>query len=138
MSPRAADVRVRLALIDVAARLLAQEGPDALTTRRLAAEVGASTMALYTHFESKDDLRRAVRVEWFNRLSERLSRVPRTTDPVADLAAQGWAYFSNAIENEHIFRAMVVDPLDDPHVATMGIEALQVLADSVQRCMDEG
>lgn len=138
MSPRTADERVRLALIEAAARLLAQEGPNALTTRRLASEVGASTMAVYTHFEGMDDLRRAVRLEWFNRLSEQLARVPRTTDPVADLAAQGWAYFFNAVENPHMFRATVRDPLDDPLVATMVIEAFQVLVNSVQRCMDDG
>lgn len=138
MSPRAADERVRLALIEAAARLLAQEGPDALTTRRIASKVGTSTMALYTHFEGMDDLRRAVRLEWFNRLSERLASVPRTTDPVADLAALGWAYFSTAVENGHMFRATVVDPLDDPLVATIGIETLQVLTNAVQRCMDEG
>lgn len=138
MSPRTADETVRLALVDAAARLLAQEGPDALTTRRLASEVGASTMAIYTHFDDMDGLRRAVRIEWFSRLSQRLTRVPRTTDPVADLAAQGWAYFSNAIENEYMFRAMFVDPVDDPVVATMATEALQVLVDSVQRCMDDG
>jgi len=138
VSPRTADVGVRLVLIEAAARLLAQEGPDALTTRRLASEVGASTMAVYTHFEDMDDLRRAVRLEWFKRLSEHLARVPTTTDPVADLAALGWAYFFNAVDNEHMFRITVVDPLPDPDVATHGIDAFQVLANSVQRCMDEG
>lgn len=138
MCPRPADEGVRLALIEAAARLLVEEGPDVLTTRRLASEVGASTMAVYTHFEGMDDLRRAVRLEWFNRLSEQLARVPRTADPVADLAAQGWAYFFSAIDNEHMFRAMLVDPLDDPRVAATTMEAFQVLADSVQRCMEEG
>lgn len=138
MSPRPADESVRLALIEAAARLLAREGPEALTTRRIASEVGASTMAIYTHFEGMDDLRRAVRLEWFTRLSQRLAGVPRTTDPVADLAAQGWAYFFSAIENEHMFRATVRDPFDDPLVATRLAEAFQVLVDSVQRCMDEG
>jgi len=147
MSPRAADEGVRLALIEAAARLLAEEGPNALTTRRLASEVGASTMALYTHFEGMDDLRRAVRLEWFKRLFEQLAKVPRTTDPVADLAAQGWAYFFSAVENPHMFRATVVDPIGEPPVSTtgegywipsIGIEAFRVLVDSVQRCTDEG
>lgn len=138
MSPRTADEGVRLALIEAAARLLGQEGPDALTTRRVASEVGTSTMAVYTHFDGMDDLRRAVASEWFKRLAEQLAKVPRTTDPVADLAAQGWAYFSNAVKNEHMFRAMFADPIDDPVVASMAIDALQVLVDSVQRCTDEG
>jgi AcrR family transcriptional regulator len=147
MSPRTADERVRLALVETAARLLAQEGPDALTTRRLASEVGTSTMALYTHFEGMDELRRAVRVEWIRRVSEYLARVPKTSDPVADLAAQGWAYFFGAVENPHMFRATVVDPIDDGlvpsndqgyRIPTIGIEVFRVLVDSVQRCMDEG
>jgi AcrR family transcriptional regulator len=138
MSPRAANDSVRLALIETAARLLAREGPEALTTRRIASEVGTSTMAIYTHFEGMEDLRRAVRLEWFIRLFEQLARVPRTTDPVADLAAQGWAYFFSAIENEDMFRATVRDPLDDPVVATRVAEAFQVLVESVRRCMDEG
>lgn len=138
MSPRAASESTRLALIETAARLLATEGTEALTTRRIASEVGTSTMAIYTHFEGMDDLRRAVRLEWFTRLFEQLAKVPRTTDPVADLAAQGWAYFFSAIENEHMFRATVRDPLDDAVVATRMAEAFQVLVDSVRRCMDEG
>lgn len=138
VSPRTADEGVRLALIEAAARLLAHEGRDALTTRRVASEVGTSTMALYTHFDGMDDLRRAVRLEWFNRLSEYLARVPRTADPIADLAALGWAYFFTAVSNEHMFRITVVDPVPDPDVATMAIGALQVLVDAVQRCIDEG
>lgn len=138
MSPRIPDERVRVALIETAARLLVEEGPGALTTRRIAAEVGTSTMAVYTHFEDMDDLRRAVRLEGFKRLARHLARVGRTTDPVADLAAQGWAYCFSAIENEHLFRAMFVDRLADPLDAAVGMDTFQVLVDSVQRCMDEG
>ncbi|WP_238598152.1 TetR/AcrR family transcriptional regulator [Saccharothrix sp. ALI-22-I] len=49
VSPRRSDPRARTALIDIAARLLAAEGPQALSTRRIAADAGSSTMAVYTH-----------------------------------------------------------------------------------------
>ena len=45
-----------MSLIEAAARVLAEEGRPAVTARRLAAEVGASTMAVYTHFGSMDEL----------------------------------------------------------------------------------
>jgi AcrR family transcriptional regulator len=138
MSPRAADEKVRRALIETAARLLDEEGRNALTTRRIAAEVGTSTMAVYTRFEDMDDLRRAVRLEGFRRLARHVGAVGRTADPVADLAAQGWAYCFSAVENEHMFRAMFVDRLAYPPDAALGIETFQLLVDSVQRCMDEG
>ncbi|HEY0806715.1 MAG TPA: helix-turn-helix domain-containing protein, partial [Pseudonocardiaceae bacterium] len=85
MSPRRADPEISNALVDAAARLLAEEGPAALSTRRLAAAVGTSTMAVYTHFGGMDDLVRAMVREGFARLHERMARVRATDDPVADV-----------------------------------------------------
>lgn len=47
-------------LVATALRLLREEGPDALTLRRLADEVGASPMALYRHVRDQRDLAQAV------------------------------------------------------------------------------
>ena len=110
--PKALDPEVRTALIEAAARLLA-EGPDALTTRRLAATVGTSTMAVYTHFRGMDELKRAVRKEGFERLAAHLGAVAPTDDPVADLAALGGAYFYNAVANPHLYRFMFSEPIDE-------------------------
>lgn len=52
-----------------AARLLSQEGPHALSLRRVAAEVGASTQAVYTLFGGKPGLADALYAEGFRRLS---------------------------------------------------------------------
>ena len=84
--PRAADPAVRLALVETAAELLARREP--VTARSLADRVGTSTTALYTHFGGMPGLWRAVRNEGFVRLGRRLAAVPRTDDPVRDLAAQ--------------------------------------------------
>ena len=113
MSPKIADEQVRDALIEAAARLLAREGPSALTARRLAAQVSTSTMALYTHFGSMDGLRRAVRTECFARLTDYFDSVPVTRDPVADLAALGWAYCFNAVANPQLYRAVFLEPPTD-------------------------
>ena len=45
MSPRRADPDVALRLLEVTARLLADEGLPAVSARRVAADAGASTMA---------------------------------------------------------------------------------------------
>ena len=62
---------LRPALIEAAARLIATEGADGLTLRRVADEVGTSTMAVYTCFGGMPELRRAVRREGFARLAAR-------------------------------------------------------------------
>ncbi|WP_433781397.1 TetR/AcrR family transcriptional regulator [Actinomycetospora sp. CA-101289] len=137
MSPRSADPTVRTALLEAAARLVAAEGPRALSTRRLAAEVGTSTMAVYTHFGSMDEVRRAVRQDGFARLEADLDAVPRTEDPVADLAAAAAAYFATGLAHPERYRAMFVDrppaEEDDP-----GAEVFTRLVDAVRRCLEAG
>nr|AGO97151.1 TetR family transcription regulator [Streptomyces sp. CNT-179] len=106
MSPRRADPRLRTSLIDAAARLLATEGPQALSTRRIARESGSSTMAVYTHFSGIGGLVHAMVREGFARLEEHLSQVRFTDDPVCDLALLGRAFRANATRNEHLYPVM--------------------------------
>lgn len=138
MSPRVADPAIRTALIEAAAQVTATEGSSALTLRRVAGEVGTSTMSVYTHFGSMDELRRAVRVEGFARLREHLNAVADTGDPVADLAHLGQAYYLTAVENPNLYRAMFMDgPVDEDDKET-GLETFDRLVAGVQRCMDAG
>ncbi|HVW79977.1 MAG TPA: TetR/AcrR family transcriptional regulator [Mycobacteriales bacterium] len=103
---RAREPEVRRQLIDAAARLLADEGPAALSTRRLATEVGASTMAVYTYFGGLPELVRAVVQEGFARLAAHLDAVPVSDEPLADLAALGDAYRANALANPELYAVM--------------------------------
>jgi AcrR family transcriptional regulator len=106
VSPRKSDPKARPALIEIAAHLLAEEGPQALSTRRIAAEAGSSTMAVYTHFGGMSGLVREMVYEGFARLQGYLSRVEETDDPVADMALIGRAYRHNAVANSHLYAAM--------------------------------
>jgi AcrR family transcriptional regulator len=134
-SARPAGRDARAELIEGAARLLSEHGPDALTVRRLAAEIGASTMAVYTHFGSMAELRRAIRAEGFERLNRDWRSVGVTDDPVADLTVRGGAYLRFALDNPHLYRAMYYEtPTDDEAVASTA----EALDPTVQRCIDAG
>jgi AcrR family transcriptional regulator len=102
-------------LVETAARLLAEEGPAALTSRRLAAEVGTSTMAVFSRFPTMTAVRWAVREEAFARLNAWLDRLPVTDDPVADLVAAGAVFFDSGVASPNLYRAMFLDrpPEDD-------------------------
>src|SRR5947207_6204891 len=100
---------LRPALIEAAARLIATEGADGLTLRRVAQEVGTSTMAIYTHFGGMPELRRAVRQEGFARLTARAEQLGESEDPVADLAGLGLAYYQLAMSNTHLYRVMYME-----------------------------
>jgi AcrR family transcriptional regulator len=106
VSPRRTDPASRAVLIDAAAHLLAEQGPAALTTRRLAAEVGTSTMAVYTHFGSMSALVREIVREGFARLERLFKLIEPSDDPVADMALYGRAYRHNATSGEHVFSVM--------------------------------
>lgn len=141
MSPRVADPQVRAGLVEAAARLLAEEGPVALSTRRVAAELGVSTMAVYTHFGGKEDLVRAIVWEGFERLAVALGQVETTEDPVADTTEQGIAYRANARANPHLYSVMFggkAVPEFTPTQEDMlhGLATFATLVDAVQRCID--
>ncbi|MDH2430884.1 TetR/AcrR family transcriptional regulator [Sphaerisporangium sp. TRM90804] len=106
MSPRRSNPDTRPALVDIAARLLATEGPQALTARRIAAEAGSSTMAVYTNFGGMSGLVREMVYEGFARLQTYFSHVEHTADPVADMALFGRAYRHNALTNPHLYAVM--------------------------------
>jgi AcrR family transcriptional regulator len=128
---------MRATLIETAARILAADGPNALSTRRLAAEVGTSTMAVYTHFGSMDQLRRAIRAEGFARLAGKLDELPRTDDAVADLTAGGLAYLAGGLASPELYRAMFTDrpPVGDDNA---GAGTFERLVDDVTRCITDG
>ena len=118
-----ADNGMRPALIEAAARLIATEGAAGLKLRRVAEEVGTSTMAIYTHFGGMPELRRAVRQEGFARLAARAAQLGESDDPVADLAGLGLAYHQVAMSNPHLYRAMYMEqPLDPANAVELATQ----------------
>jgi len=104
--PRRSDPNARQKLIEIGARLLTEEGPQSLSTRRIANEARTSTMALYTYFGGMRGLVRAMVYEGFARLQANLALVAKTDDPVADMAVIGRAYRHNALANPHLYLVM--------------------------------
>ncbi|RSM78045.1 TetR family transcriptional regulator [Amycolatopsis sp. WAC 01375] len=106
MSPRKSDPKAKRALLEIGARLLAEEGPGALSTRRVAAAAGSSTMGVYTHFGGMRGLVREIVHEGFSRLQQHMTSVCKTADPVADMALLGRAYRYTALANPHLYAVM--------------------------------
>lgn len=96
----------RGALVEAAIKLLAEEGPNAVQARRLAREIGASTMAVYHYFGGMGQLLRAVCDDGFRRLEAHLATVPATSDPVADITRLALAYRESARTNPHLYDLM--------------------------------
>jgi AcrR family transcriptional regulator len=131
-------------LVDAAARVLADDGPTALTTRRVAAEAGTSTMGLYTHFGSMNDLAQAVVVDGFRRLGDRLRAVPRTADPLADLAGLVAAYRAHAHGNPQLYSVMFASASlggyrrTSPEQMQIGRDTYDAFTEVIRRAVEAG
>lgn len=89
-----------------AIRLLESGGPEGVQARRLAAEVGTSTMAVYTYFGGMPELFEAIIRQGLARFAAHVDAVPATDDPMADFFVQGMAYRQWALENPQLYRLM--------------------------------
>lgn len=111
MPPRSTDPHLRASIIATAARLLATEG--ALSARRLANELGTSTMIVYTHFRGMDDLTRQVMRRGFVDFGTELDRGAETSDAVADWMTYLWSYRRFALREPHLYTVMFGSRLAD-------------------------
>ena len=140
--PREYDEELRVRLIEEAARLLGEEGPAAVSVRRVAAACDTSTAAIYSLLGNKGALVRAVYLEGFRRLGERLDAVGTEDDPLDRLGAQHRAYFDNAMANPHLYAVMFgpvvpeFSPSGDDVLFALG--TLQQLVDCVADCIEAG
>ncbi|MGV0624451.1 TetR/AcrR family transcriptional regulator [Mycolicibacter minnesotensis] len=93
-------------LIEAGTRLLDSAGPEALQARKIAAETGASTMAVYTHFGGMNGLLEAIISAAFERFGAALASAPSTDDPMADFFFMGYAYRRFALASPQRYRLM--------------------------------
>lgn len=93
--------------------MLTDEGPNALSLRRVATDVGTSTSAVYSLFGGKSELVRAVYLEAARRFGRRLATVERGDDPVDDLLRLGLAYREFAVANPHLYAVLFSRPMPE-------------------------
>jgi len=100
----------RARVLDAAERLLRAEGIAALSTRRVASEMGVTPMAMYRHFRSKDALVQALVDAGFARWETRLAEAvvaPNPRDKIVNAIA---AYRDFALAEPRYFELMFLVP----------------------------
>lgn len=132
---------IRTLALDTAGRLLEAHGPDALTMRRIAGEMGCSTTVLYTMFGGKAAIAEGLWREGFARLRRALESTSGA-DPLARLAAMGAAYRTNALENRAYYAIMFQRPIPgfepSAEAESESRAVLQVLTSGVAECIAAG
>ncbi len=91
------DTRSRI--LDAAIGIVADEGGNALTVRKVAAAAGCSTMGVYTHFTDKSGLLEAVMLDGFAAFGEALASADEIPDARERLIRSAVAYRRWALAN---------------------------------------
>src|ERR1700684_2410586 len=105
-NPGATRDRTRAQLVEVAAKLLATEGPDAVTTRSVALAAGVQAPTIYRIFGDKSGLLDAVVEHGFAAYLARKPPAGADADPVVSLRA-GWElHIGFGLANPELFRLM--------------------------------
>ena len=139
--PRLHDQSTERDLIRAAEGLLASEGAEGLSVRRLAQAAGTSARAIYSVFGSMEGLLGALFREAFLALIADLDAQAVTDDPMADLIALGaqgfraWALKRPALFGL-VFGGRPLEP--DVHDADAGVQAFGRLVARVRRCSAAG
>ncbi|MEV0093986.1 helix-turn-helix domain-containing protein [Streptomyces sp. NPDC050738] len=119
-------LEMRAHLIEVAAQLLREQGPTAVTTRAVAQEAGVQAPSIYRLFGDKEGLLDAVAEHVFATYVADKALVVDIDDPVADLR-RGWdAHIDFGLANAALF-GLLTDPGRDSRspAAAAGLEVLR-------------
>ncbi len=124
-------------MLRAGAKVLAEEGAGALTTRRIANEVGTSTTAVYTYFGSLERFVQELIHVAFDHLSSRLAAVTPTADPFHDLVRFNLAYRDAALDSPHFYHAMFsASPIRLSRRAPEDIRHARATFDSLVRAVE--
>jgi AcrR family transcriptional regulator len=143
IDPKAANrEQVRKTILDQASAILSQEGPHALSMRKLSEKVGASTIVLYTYFKDKQDILNELYLEGFVRLQRDIEAVAAGDDPMEYVMELGRAYRRSAVANATYYQIMFSQCVQGFTPAPESLEksknCFAVLRNGVQRCADAG
>jgi AcrR family transcriptional regulator len=110
--PKQRTPQLRDHILDVTRTVLAADGIEAITARRIAADAATSIPAIYELFGDKTGLIREVFYDGFRQLRTHLDTVEPTDDPVADLRALTRAFRRFAQDHPSLVPLMYARPYD--------------------------
>lgn len=125
------------AILERARVVLRETGPDELSLRSLARDLGVSHQAPYRHFESREALLEAIALGGFEELIESLERALRGAgaDVHRRFMAAGMAYVDYASSNPAEYELMLGRRIDDASVSAIAAaaqRAFQTLIDVIE------
>lgn len=103
----------RQKIIAAASQIFREEGPQALTNRKLADLAGCTTMTIYSRFGSKGGILSALFAEGVERFQEGQDAVPQNENALMELSALVLAYRQTALQYSNHYQLIFGPPLPE-------------------------
>lgn len=121
------------ALISAFLELLETTPFDKISLRKLATHLGVAATAVYNHFQSKDELYVAIKIQCLYHFAEYLNQCTlEIVDPKERIKELGKAYFRYSLEHTQIFYFIMSDNIP-PELVNEDIIAAAMEAESALR-----
>ncbi|MFE7753227.1 TetR/AcrR family transcriptional regulator [Streptomyces sp. NPDC057428] len=124
-------------IIRAAAALLSREGPEAVSTRAVAAAAGIQPPTIFRLFGDKDGLMETVAAFGLSKYLPAKDLLEATDDPLADLA-RAWDLHVEFGLCQPVFYALAFGQTRPGHVTAAGREAVAGLQQIMKRAADAG
>ncbi len=132
------------AIIKAGMEILAQQGVDGLSMRKVAKKAGVSYAAPYAHFADKQAIIAAISTEGFQRLYEQVyaAAEAHTADPSQQLIEVAWAYVQFALNEPDYFKitfsGILQQEKDYPDFVAISQKNFGLVVTVVQACQAAG
>lgn len=104
------DLSTEQKIAAAARRLLDEDGPEAVTMRRVADAVGITAMAIYRHYQDRETLLNTLADRGFEELASRLAKRRFSGGIEQKLTRMGEIYLDHALANPRLFELMFLKP----------------------------
>jgi AcrR family transcriptional regulator len=130
-------------ILEQAGDLFLAHGAPGVTMRGLASRMGVTPMALYRHFESRDDLLRALLEEGHATFLRYLNRALAEATPEARFLASGRRYLAFALEHPRSYAVMFMEHVPESAQrkgsrSWLDVATFRFLVDRIRECAAAG
>jgi len=134
---------LKQSILDAAKKLFLNDGYEATSIRKIAAEIEFSPTTIYLYYKDKNEIAHALHEEGFKMLSERFSVLAYVEHPFERLKAMGRIYMQFALENKDFYEIMFVmkEPIVEACIEDEwdeGKRAFSTLLQTIEECQKAG
>jgi len=98
---------IRSRILEIARRIISEEGLEALSIRRITNEMGYSSGSIYHYFKSKDDILLCILNEGYQRIIKAVESVDPNLPPDEIIRSSMKGYISNCLRWSSLYKAMM-------------------------------